>query len=175
MTGVLIALAAAPLESAQAAPAPLPGSDDCLMCHQAGPPLERREAGQAPRFDEQGLRDSPHATLECVACHADLKGKDFPHGVPLAPVDCGSCHTGEASQYSASVHGAEAARGDPSAPTCKRCHGTHAIRRVSDARSPAYVRNVPALCGSCHRPGVPRPSTPAGTRTSIPSTAPASS
>ncbi|MGH7742612.1 MAG: cytochrome c3 family protein, partial [Candidatus Eiseniibacteriota bacterium] len=149
-------LIVATAQAAAAAPAPLPGSDDCLMCHQAGPPIAHRAADEAPHFDADGLRDSPHAGLECAACHADLKGVEFPHAAPLKPVECGACHAKEAAEYAASVHGAAASRGLSVAPDCKRCHGTHAIRRPSDVRSATYARNVPALCGQCHLPGVPR-------------------
>jgi cytochrome b subunit of formate dehydrogenase len=154
LLGALMALAATGARGA--APAPLPGSDDCLMCHQAGAPLVHREADQAPHFDADGLRASPHAGIECVACHADLKGQEFPHAAKLQPVNCGACHATEASQYGASIHGAQSARGDAAAPTCKRCHGTHDVRRVADAHATTYTRNVSELCGSCHRPGIPR-------------------
>ncbi len=35
---------------------------------------------------------SVHGSLHCVSCHADLEGKELPHGEELAPVDCGTCH-----------------------------------------------------------------------------------
>jgi hypothetical protein len=46
-----------------------------------------------PAFDAAALRASPHAELECRACHADLAAvKDFPRPDKLKPVECGSCH-----------------------------------------------------------------------------------
>jgi hypothetical protein len=53
-------------------PKPLPGSEDCLNCHDSGRSTGRREAGMPPAFDAAALRGSPHAELECKACHADL-------------------------------------------------------------------------------------------------------
>ncbi len=63
----------------------LPGSDDCLMCHQPGR-ATKREPGVPPTFDAAGLRASPHATLECVSCHDDLAKKEFPHPEKLQRV-----------------------------------------------------------------------------------------
>jgi hypothetical protein len=163
LLGALMALAATGARGA--APAPLPGSDDCLTCHQSGAPLAHREADQPPHFDADGLRASPHAGIECVACHADLKGQEFPHAAKLQPVNCGACHVSEASQYGASIHGAQSARGDAAAPT----------------RTPPPT---PATSASCAAPATapasraalrarPRP-TPAGSRISIRFTAAAS-
>ncbi len=87
--------------------------------------------------------------LECVACHSDIK--EVPHPEKLAPVDCGSCHADEQSQYSGSVHGKKAAQNDPYAPNCKLCHGTHDILPPSNLKSPVATINVPRLCGTCHR------------------------
>ena len=44
--------------------------------------------------------------------------------------------------------------GDPNAPTCKECHGTHGDRWAScRAASPTFPTNVPELCARCHREG----------------------
>jgi cytochrome b subunit of formate dehydrogenase len=141
--------------SARAAAAPLPGSEDCVQCHEPGPP-SRREPGTPPRFDAAGLRASPHADLECAACHADLQGlKEFPHAERLKKVDCGTCHEDVASQQRESLHGRAAARGEKLAPTCKSCHGTHAILARSNPNSPINTVNIPLLCNRCHREGSP--------------------
>ena len=64
--------------AAPEAATPLPGAEDCLACHEAGPPLAKRDADTPPRFDAAGLRASPHAKLACTACHADLDGQGVP-------------------------------------------------------------------------------------------------
>ncbi len=132
-----------------------PGSEECLACHEAGPPLAKRAADTPPRFDAAGLRASPHAQLACTACHADLAGQEFPHAKKPAPVSCGGCHRAEQQQYAESLHGQAAARGEKLAPSCKDCHGRHDVLARSDLRSPANTVNVPALCGRCHHEGSP--------------------
>ncbi|MBZ5726151.1 MAG: hypothetical protein LAP87_14270 [Acidobacteriia bacterium] len=132
-----------------------PGSEECAGCHEPGPRTGKREAGVPPRFDAASLALSPHAALECTACHSDLAKKDFPHPEKLAKVDCGSCHSDEQTQYTASLHGKASAHGDSLAPGCKSCHGTHNILRPSNAKSPTSTMEIPRLCGGCHREGTP--------------------
>jgi hypothetical protein len=117
-------------------------NDDCLTCH-----------------DDKGiarhLGESVHESLDCTDCHASLAGVDLPHDTPVAPVQCGDCHTDEEAQYARSLHGRARARKDPLAPTCKDCHGRHDILKVSDPRSAVAPLKIPFLCGRCHREGTP--------------------
>jgi cytochrome b subunit of formate dehydrogenase len=152
--GLLLLGGALALNAWAAPAAPLPGSEQCVMCHEAGAPI-KREPDVAPHFDEKGLRASPHAALECTSCHADLAGKEFPHEAHLKPVDCGSCHGDVAKLQSESLHGQAAARGEKLAPTCKSCHGTHGVLRPSNPAASTYTANVPMLCNRCHREGSP--------------------
>src|ERR1017187_2856891 len=82
-------------------------AEDCAGCHDAGPRAGKRQAGMPPGFNAAALKASPHAALECVACHSDIK--EVPHPEKLARVDCGLCHSDEQGQYAASVHGRKAA------------------------------------------------------------------
>jgi cytochrome b subunit of formate dehydrogenase len=132
---------------------PLPGSDDCLGCHETGPRVGKRQAGVPPPFNAAALRASPHADLECAACHTQLAKKEFPHPEKLAKVECGACHPDEQTQYTASLHGKASARGDSTAPGCKTCHGTHDILRPSNPKSRTSTMEIPGLCGSCHCEG----------------------
>ena len=133
----------------------LPGSEDCAGCHDSGRRAAKREAGAPPAFDAAALRASPHAALECSGCHADLAKPEFPHKEKLARVDCSLCHPGQQTQYTESLHGKAAARGDRMAPACKTCHGTHNVLRASVPGSPTNTMQVPKLCGGCHREGSP--------------------
>jgi hypothetical protein len=126
-------------------------SEDCAACHEAGARTGKRKAGEAPPFNAAALKASPHATLDCASCHADIK--ELPHPDRLARVECGDCHGEEQKQYAASVHGRKAAGGDSSAPGCKACHGTHNILRPGSPGSPTSTMEIPRLCGSCHREG----------------------
>ncbi len=136
-------------------PKPLPGSEKCADCHDAGRRTGAREKGVPPNFDGAALRASPHAALECTACHADLDKKELPHPDKLARVDCGGCHPNQQQQYEASLHGKAAGRGDKLAPGCKTCHGTHNVLRASSPNSPISTVEIPRLCGGCHREGTP--------------------
>ncbi len=131
----------------------LPGSKECLDCHESGRRTGKRDAGVPPPFDAASLRGSPHAGQECTACHMDVDPKKLPHADKLAPVDCGLCHSDQGTQYTASLHGKASARGDKLAPGCKTCHGTHNIRRAAVPGSPTSTVEVPKLCGQCHREG----------------------
>jgi cytochrome b subunit of formate dehydrogenase len=128
-----------------------PKAEDCAGCHDGGPRTGKRQPGVPPGFNTAALKASPHASLECVACHTDIK--EVPHADKLTPVDCGLCHPDEQAQYRASVHGRKAAQKDPYAPACKLCHGTHDILPPSNLRSSVATINVPRLCGTCHREG----------------------
>jgi len=52
--------------------------------------------------------------------------------------------------YADSVHGSALRAGDPDAPACKTCHGTHGIRHIYDIKSSVYRTNIPTTCGKCH-------------------------
>ena len=68
-------------------------------------------------------------------------------------VDCSVCHNDVVTQYRGSRHGQLAAQGSPDAPVCRDCHGVHGVKGKNDSGSPTFARNIPALCGRCHRVG----------------------
>jgi predicted CXXCH cytochrome family protein len=131
-------------------------NEDCLECH-AGRDLEGTRAGKplSVHVDAGLLRGSVHRDLDCVNCHQDLAGAELPHAEEAAPVACASCHEQPGADHAGSLHGRAAARGDPLAPSCATCHGSHAVRARTDPASPVAVMNVPFLCGRCHREGSP--------------------
>ena len=137
-------------------PALAQSNDDCLMCHQ-DPGLNGTRAGQtiSVHVNQKTLASSVHRELECVACHQDLSGAEFPHAEEPKRVDCGACHDQEAKQHSQSLHGQAAKRGDKLAPSCGDCHGAHDIVSPKDPKSPTTLMNVPTLCGRCHHEGSP--------------------
>jgi cytochrome b subunit of formate dehydrogenase len=145
----LAAIAALLATGSRGQQASQPHAEDCAGCHDSGPRIGKRQAGVPPGFNAAALKASPHAALECTACHSDIK--EVPHPEKLAKVDCGLCHGEEATQYTGSVHGKKAAQNDPYAPGCKLCHGTHDILPPSNLKSSVSTVNVPRLCGQCHR------------------------
>lgn len=115
---------------ALAAPAVHAQNAKCLACH-------------SDNVDEAKQKASVHGVLGCTDCHASIK--DYPHPEHLQPVNCGTCHSGEAKDLVESVHAK--ASGQP----CLSCHGEpHAIVPVKDLQSPVFPLNIPRTCGSCH-------------------------
>ncbi len=131
-------------------------NSDCLACH-SDKSLTKKRAGRTVSLyvDESKLSASIHGTVSCVSCHADLQGKDLPHEETLAKAACGTCHTDQQVLYQECLHGKAVARGDPLAPRCQDCHGSHEIYRVRDARSSVAPLRVPFVCGKCHQEGAP--------------------
>jgi hypothetical protein len=131
-------------------------NSDCLGCHSDNT-LEGMRAGKkiSVFVDQKKFAGSVHASLTCISCHADLAGKDLPHGEALEPVKCGTCHSSEESLHAKSLHGKAVARGDQLAPRCKDCHGNHAILSAKDPKSPISPLQIPFLCGKCHTEGSP--------------------
>jgi predicted CXXCH cytochrome family protein len=131
-------------------------NDDCLLCHQDSELTGTRGKAEFSAYvDAALLQSSVHRDLDCVMCHQDLDGVELPHPDDVKPVDCGSCHDSESRDHASSLHGQAAARGDPLAPSCAQCHGTHHVLSPRDPDSPTATINVPLLCGRCHHEGSP--------------------
>jgi len=155
-----LAIAGLLLLWAASGPAPAPAADisndDCLACHGDKTLTGSKNGKTVSRFvDGKKFKVSVHAALSCTNCHADLEGKDLPHNTPVAPVQCGSCHTDEFKAHSNSLHGKAVARGDNLAPRCVDCHGNHDILPVKDKNSAVAPLKIPFVCGRCHREGTP--------------------
>ncbi|MEW5875511.1 MAG: cytochrome c3 family protein [Candidatus Zixiibacteriota bacterium] len=130
--------------------------DDCMMCHE-DPGLTKMRNGRMVNLgiDQATLKQSVHAGLECITCHADLEGSDFPHKETLEPVDCGVCHDDVAAEQAASLHGQLAGEGEELAPRCWTCHGSHDVRPVASPESRVAKFRIPYVCGECHKEGTP--------------------
>jgi len=128
------------------------GSQACLRCHQS--PTLKSQDGRSMTVELAVLSKSPHANLGCTQCHTEVRNqKGRPCKSISSPVDCSSCHAEVGSQYATSIHGKLEKEGDPNAPTCKECHGTHDVASVRDPKSPTFPNRVPLLCAKCHREG----------------------
>jgi len=129
-------------------------NSDCFACHEdASLTTERRGKAVSLYIDQAIFSKSVHADLSCVTCHSDLEGKEMPHEVPVAPVQCGTCHTSEEDLHKESLHGKAVARGDALAPNCQSCHGSHAIVPVRSRESVVAPVKIPFVCGRCHQEG----------------------
>ena len=126
--------------------------EECLACHGDKDSFSVKE----PAFiQDKKFVNSAHGKLGCTDCHIDLDGVDLPHDIPVEPVDCGMCHDDVARKQGESLHGKAAKRGDPLAPRCVTCHGSHYVIPRSDPSSPVTPLNIPFLCGKCHKEGAP--------------------
>jgi Zn finger protein HypA/HybF involved in hydrogenase expression len=131
-------------------------NSECLDCHEDHDLKGTRRGKPVSVYvDAAKIKSSIHASVDCVDCHADLAGKELPHEDDLKPAACGSCHEDIQTLHAKSLHGKAIARGDPLAPRCQDCHGSHAVVRVKDPRSPVTPLRVPFLCGKCHQEGSP--------------------
>ncbi len=139
-----------------AAPAPANAQDDatCRMCHGTTALFKTRPNPARYVVTPEVIARSVHGTagLGCTTCHGAL---GYPHAADRAKVDCGSCHRAQGTQHTESLHGQAERRGDPLAPTCDDCHGTHEVRSHRDPRARTAVMNIPFLCGECHQEGTP--------------------
>jgi len=131
-------------------------NDDCLMCH-SDKTLTGQINGKTIHVfvDQKILQGSVHKDVDCISCHADLEGTDFPHKENVAKAQCIPCHEEAQELFSEGIHGKSYESGDKLAPTCQTCHGSHGIIKVKDPNSAVAPIKIPFLCGSCHREGAP--------------------
>ncbi len=128
---------------------------DCMRCHSRHDLAS--ETGLEPDdlwVDATELSASRHSRIACVQCHTGgTPSMDRPCATVAEEVDCSVCHSEVVANYQTSVHGTLATEGSPDAPLCADCHGTHGTRGPNDSESPIFSRNIPELCGHCHRVG----------------------
>jgi len=135
-----LALALLLAAAAGSLPAAAQTAEDCLACHSDDSLTATRGGEEVSAFvDGDKFAASKHADLACVDCHADLAGKGDGHEDDAAPVDCASCHDGEAAQAARGVH-ARGADGKAAA-ACADCHRAHELTRGREAL---------ASCDTCH-------------------------
>ena len=127
---------------------------DCLMCHEDDSLTGKRHGKVISVYvNPKKLESSVHAGIDCISCHVDLEGTDFPHKKDVDKAQCGTCHDEEMEAYSEGLHGQASEKGDPLAPRCQTCHGSHDIIHVKDPKSAVAPIKIPFICGSCHKEG----------------------
>lgn len=128
-------------------------NEDCLTCHGERDFTVELESGEIRSLytSQEELNSSSHSGFSCTGCHSDLDDvEEFPHDAPLEKVDCGNCHLEESEQFVRSLHGIALGSGNPEAPDCASCHGTHGVLRSDKENSPTSKSNLPRTCASCH-------------------------
>ncbi|MBI2837124.1 MAG: hypothetical protein HYX75_02345 [Acidobacteria bacterium] len=132
----------------------------CMICHGKRDFRKILDSGEVRSLyvDLNMLQKSVHAKRICVDCHSDVV--EIPHAEPPKRVSCTRCHykgnpegapqTDAYLDYAQSVHAIEVAKGNPKAPVCQSCHGTHDIQHPKKPGSRVFRAAVAATCGSCH-------------------------
>jgi len=124
---------------------------DCLACHD-NPELTKDAGGGrtvSVHVDPKKLAGSVHGPLDCINCHADVKG--YPHDPAPKAVDCASCHPDSVAAWDNSLHAKAVKAGTARGAKCADCHGAvHEILPTSDPKSKTSHANIPATCSACH-------------------------
>ena len=126
---------------------------DCMRCH--GDPKLRASSDGRPLFIRSSdVSSSMHYKVACSQCHSEVNvSRVRPCETITHKVDCSKCHEQNGLDYQRSTHGQLMAKGDPNAPSCKDCHGTHHVLGRRDPASLTFATNIPDLCARCHREG----------------------
>ena len=183
----LLMLLPARLMAADAAPADKlsDGDKQCLGCHGFDGLKKELPGGKVLSLHVQGdgFAKSVHGAIGCASCHADVDLKTHSHkpktivsgreySVAMTKV-CGGCHAEALKQNETSVHATLLASGNPSAPICTDCHGSHTVtpKTAYDtcvgchlAAMDAHQKWLPnaglhlevVSCAACHAPAAQR-------------------
>ena len=104
----------------------------CLGCHQS----EQFTASNGHGTSERKIRLA-ELCLECHVENPEVAGQTI-YGTPFF------------TSFSASVHGKALFEGNPDAPSCADCHGSHEVARAADQYSHVSRGQVVASCSQCH-------------------------
>ncbi len=128
--------------------------EECLACHGERDFVAEKDGKSVSLYvSVKRFTASTHGEIGCVSCHMDADAEHFLRDEPLASVDCEMCHSEAIEEFNRSLHGTALRAKKYLAPTCLSCHGKHDIKSASNPDSRTYVRNIPSLCGSCHKEG----------------------
>jgi hypothetical protein len=135
----------------------------CLICHGKTDFSVKREDGTIKSLfvDENQLKASPHSNITCYDCHNDIvEISAVGHKKDVRIVQCTRCHyennpvgapeTQMYEEFQESVHQQEHLKGNPNAPICQTCHGTHDIKKRASLSSLELKKKITKTCGSCH-------------------------
>lgn len=132
----------------------------CLLCHGKKDFKKINSNGSIRLLyiNSEEIKSSVHKGKKCIDCHNDITV--LPHPAKLMRVMCSQCHfkgntagapqSDRYNQYMMSIHGRKAMLGDPKAPLCQDCHGSHNILPHSNPKSLINKKNIAKTCGRCH-------------------------
>lgn len=128
--------------------------DMCMKCHgdkELHKVIDGKSVSLYVNYDE--FKTSAHTVNSCIKCHTNISKSKSPVCLNSGKVDCSICHTTQVDDYNISIHGTKHYAGDFRAPYCTDCHTKHNMQAKKNTDSPTFARNVPELCGKCHREG----------------------
>jgi thiosulfate reductase cytochrome b subunit len=122
--------------------------DTCGKCH-----AKQREQYAKSVHGKAVLEDKNQYAAVCSDCHSthdvESPAKD---STRLAIVkNCGTCHAASLKTYTGTYHGKVGSLGYAYTAKCYDCHGSHEIKRVSDAASTMHRENRLQTCQKCHK------------------------
>ncbi len=135
---ILLGASAASARAADPADALPEESKPCLACHSAE---------GAPKVDAAAFEKSVHLPLGCTGCHAGVDLAKHPAARPER-VNCAGCHADATKHYEASIHAAQRAKGNETAPACATCHAPHEVSAA------AVGEGLKDACLGCHAAAV---------------------
>ncbi|MFQ6103473.1 MAG: cytochrome c3 family protein [Candidatus Glassbacteria bacterium] len=126
----------------------------CMDCHSRTDLTKNVDGKEISLYvDEEEHKQSVHGVNSCIKCHTNVSNSRDPVCKNSGKVDCSMCHSEQVEDYQISQHGTYHAQGNPIAPYCTDCHGIHDTKSKKDLTSLTFSRNIPDLCGRCHREG----------------------
>ena len=185
---LFLALLAASLPAAAAGSAvdSLPEADQqCLGCHATEGMKKDLQGGEALSLHVPGeaYAKSVHKANGCGSCHSEVDIKSHPpskrdikslrqYSIERAEA-CRQCHEDAFKQHAGSVHALRLSEGNPVAPVCTGCHGSHSVTPMTayqtcvtchSAALDAHQKWLPnaqlhhevVSCAACHAPAALR-------------------
>ena len=88
----------------------------------------------------------------CSDCHTthDIDKPNDVSGRLAITAQCGNCHQDQLDSYAETYHGKVTRLGYGETAKCYDCHGSHAIKRVTEEDSMVHNGNRLETCRSCH-------------------------
>lgn len=135
----------------------------CLICHGRYDFNVKSEDGTLKSLyvNDSLLKSSSHVNIICYDCHNDIvEITALGHKKNVKKVQCTRCHfennpvgapeTQMYTEFQESIHQQELFKGNPKAPMCQTCHGTHDIKKRNSMSSLELKKKITKMCGQCH-------------------------
>jgi len=124
--------------------------------HAESPFQEYRKSVHGRALYDMGLLDFAAVCTDCHGVH-NIQGVGAAHLAAKDPATCGKCHRLVLEEYTGSIHGREALKGNVDVPLCVDCHGEHTVAAVASSQASTSKTHVADTCSVCHaRPEIMR-------------------